>query len=161
MSDFSKRIQELSEEKRELLEMFFKEQDIDIVGKQEVYAEPRNAVEETLASIWGQILGVEQVGINDNFFDLGGDSIQCMQIIAKARQAGLQFTTNQLFENPTIAELAPLVSTVSENLAQQSLVTDSVPLISTQQSSSVVGFTPSDFPEAELTQEEINKLFNV
>jgi len=159
MSDFSKRIQELSNEKRELLEMFLNEQDIGTVPQQEVYTKPRTAVEEMLTTIWGQVLGIERVGINDNFFDLGGDSIQCMQIIAKARQASLQFTTNQLFENPTIAELAPLVSTVSENSTPESLVTDPVPLIPIP--SNAVGFIPSDFPEAELSQEDLNKLFTM
>lgn len=68
--------------------------------------EPQTDVERTLAAIWGEILGANAVGIHDNFFELGGDSILSIQAIARAKQAGLQLTPRQLFENQTIAELA-------------------------------------------------------
>jgi acyl-coenzyme A synthetase/AMP-(fatty) acid ligase len=53
------------------------------------YVAPRTETEAILAGIWQEFLGVERVGIDDNFFDLGGDSIRSMQIIAEARQAGM------------------------------------------------------------------------
>ncbi|AFY58519.1 amino acid adenylation enzyme/thioester reductase family protein,thioester reductase-like protein [Rivularia sp. PCC 7116] len=95
------------------------------------FVAPRNLVEEKLTELWVQILGVNQVGINDNFFELGGDSILSMQIIAKANQAGLQITPKQLFEKPTIAELALLLEQTQTNYvinAEQGLVTGEVPL---------------------------------
>ncbi|XXF81242.1 amino acid adenylation domain-containing protein [Myxococcaceae bacterium GXIMD 01537] len=67
---------------------------------------PRDAIEDTLARIWADVLRVEQVGIDDSFFALGGDSIVAMQIVARARQAGLHLTHRALFEKPTIRELA-------------------------------------------------------
>jgi len=67
---------------------------------------PRNEVEKILANIWQDVLGIEQVGINDNFFDLGGASIQSLQIVARANMAGFPLSAENIFEYQTIAELA-------------------------------------------------------
>ena len=93
---------------------------------------PQTANEEILASIWTKVLRVKQVGIHDNFFELGGDSILAIQLIAHANQAGLQFTSKQLFQNPTIAELAA-IATTKVIKAEQGLVTGLVPLTPIQQ----------------------------
>src|SRR5207253_8520404 len=66
-------------------------------------AAPRTRVEEQLARIWAEVLGVERVGIHDNFFMLGGDSILSIQVIARAHQAGLQLTPGQMFQHQTLA----------------------------------------------------------
>jgi amino acid adenylation domain-containing protein len=63
-------------------------------------------VEQTLMKIWADVLQVEQVGINDNFFDLGGDSILGTLILARAAQAGVKISPRQLFEHQTIAALS-------------------------------------------------------
>jgi amino acid adenylation domain-containing protein len=68
-------------------------------------AEPRNETEEVLAAIWSHVLGVEQVGVDDNFFDLGGDSIRSVRAVALAKQRGLRLTVQQLFRSQTIAAL--------------------------------------------------------
>jgi hypothetical protein len=60
--------------------------------------------------IWGHVLQVEQVGLNDNFFDLGGDSILGTLILARAAQAGFKFTPRELFEYQTIAALTNVTS---------------------------------------------------
>ena len=70
------------------------------------YVAPRNAVETKLAEVWQQVLGREKVGINDNIFEIGGDSLLIFQITARANQAGLPFTLRQVFQLRTIAELA-------------------------------------------------------
>src|ERR1051326_542244 len=70
---------------------------------------PRTEVERVLAGIWGEVLGVKQVGIHDNFFELGGDSILSIQVITRAREAGLGLQPRQMFERQTIAELAEVV----------------------------------------------------
>src|SRR5437868_10497282 len=67
---------------------------------------PRTSVEQSLMEIWSQVLRLPQVGIHDNFFALGGDSILSLSLIAQARQAGLSLTLKQLFQAPTIAQLA-------------------------------------------------------
>ena len=65
----------------------------------------RTPVEETLARIWAEVFKLETIGINDNFFDLGGDSILGTLILARAALAGLRLSPMQLFEHQTIAEL--------------------------------------------------------
>ena len=70
------------------------------------YRAPTNAVEEILASIYAQVLGVERVGVDDSFFDLGGDSILSMQVVARARAAGVQCRPRDLFVEQTVARLA-------------------------------------------------------
>ena len=77
------------------------------------YAAPRNAIEEVLAEIWAEALGIRQVSIHDNFFDLGVDSLLGVQIVAKANQAGVTITVRQIFEHQTIAELAAASATAS------------------------------------------------
>jgi amino acid adenylation domain-containing protein/non-ribosomal peptide synthase protein (TIGR01720 family) len=69
-------------------------------------APPRDAREERLAAVWREVLGLERLGIHDNFFQLGGDSILGIQVVARARREGLLITTRQLFEHQTIAGLA-------------------------------------------------------
>ncbi len=69
------------------------------------YEAPRSKEEKILVSIWQDILGVSQVSINDNFFDLGGASMQSLQIVAKANMYGLHISVENIFEYQTIAEL--------------------------------------------------------
>ncbi|WP_420643163.1 amino acid adenylation domain-containing protein [Candidatus Leptofilum sp.] len=70
------------------------------------YTPPRTPNEETLANIWGRVLNVPRVGIDDNYFELGGDSIRSVQILSQAKQAGLNFSVEQLFDLQTIAQLS-------------------------------------------------------
>ncbi|WP_231975469.1 non-ribosomal peptide synthetase, partial [Mycobacterium sp. E1715] len=70
------------------------------------YRAPGDAVEEILAGIYAQVLGVERVGIDDSFFDLGGDSILSMQVVARARAAGVMFRPRDIFVEQTVARLA-------------------------------------------------------
>ncbi len=70
------------------------------------YRAPADAVEEILAGIYAQILGLERVGVDDSFFDLGGDSILSMQVVARARAAGLMCRPRDIFVEQTVARLA-------------------------------------------------------
>ncbi|WP_039947699.1 phosphopantetheine-binding protein, partial [Streptomyces sp. NRRL S-118] len=79
------------------------------------YTAPRDTTEETLAAVWADVLGVERVGIHDNFFDLGGDSILSIQVVSRARQAGLHLTSRLLFLHQTVAALAPVVTPAEES----------------------------------------------
>ena len=67
---------------------------------------PRTPAEELLAEIWAEVLGHRRVGVDDNFFALGGDSIRSIRVVAR-RGAGLELSVEQLFRLQTIAELAP------------------------------------------------------
>ncbi|MCB1057432.1 MAG: non-ribosomal peptide synthetase, partial [Acidobacteria bacterium] len=93
---------------------------------------PRTEFERRLAAIWSSVLGVASVGIHDDFFELGGDSILSIQITSRAHREGIHFTTRQLFENPTVAELAAAVEGAGAVLAEQGEVTGEAPLLPIQ-----------------------------
>jgi amino acid adenylation domain-containing protein/non-ribosomal peptide synthase protein (TIGR01720 family) len=97
-----------------------------------LFTGPRNHIEETLAKIWSNILGVDRVGVHDNFFDLGGDSILSIQIIARANQAGLGLSPRQLFQHQTVAELAAVAGISAAPVAEQGTVIGSVQLTPVQ-----------------------------
>jgi amino acid adenylation domain-containing protein len=67
---------------------------------------PRGGVEAALAGVWAEVLGLPSVGVHDNFFDLGGDSISSLVLVARAAEAGLAFTITDVFARQTVAELA-------------------------------------------------------
>lgn len=69
-------------------------------------AEPRDSIESDLADIWKSLLRKDSVGIFDNYFEMGGDSIIALQLASRARQRGYMLTPREVFENQTIAELA-------------------------------------------------------
>ncbi|WP_035646994.1 non-ribosomal peptide synthetase, partial [Bradyrhizobium sp. ORS 285] len=96
-------------------------------GAAETMVAPRNATEATLAAIWRDVLKREQVSVTDNFFALGGDSIQSIQVVARAWQAGLALTARQVFEQQTIAALAAVAGEATTAVAEQGLVSGVVP----------------------------------
>ena len=67
---------------------------------------PRTPQEEVLCALFAEVLGVERVGIDDNFFALGGDSIVSIQLVSRARRAGLVITPRAVFQHQTVAALA-------------------------------------------------------
>ncbi|MCB9416987.1 MAG: amino acid adenylation domain-containing protein [Mycolicibacterium sp.] len=73
------------------------------------YRAPGNAIEEILADIYAEVLGVERVGVDDSFFDLGGDSILSMQVVARARSAGLKCRPRDIFVEQTVARVAAVI----------------------------------------------------
>lgn len=96
------------------------------------FASPRNSVEESLAKIWAEIFGLERVGIHDNFFALGGDSILSILAVTRASRAGIQITARQMFERQTIAGLASVAKVDELVTADQGVVSGSVPLTPAQ-----------------------------
>ncbi|WP_244168576.1 non-ribosomal peptide synthetase [Mycobacterium malmoense] len=83
----------------------------------EHYRAPGDAVEEILAGIYAQVLGVERVGVDDSFFDLGGDSILSMQVVARARAAGVVFRPRDVFVEQTVARLARVAGVAIDDRA--------------------------------------------
>ncbi|MEJ5865688.1 amino acid adenylation domain-containing protein [Pseudomonas farsensis] len=73
---------------------------------QEAYVAPVSELEQRIAGIWQEVLKLERVGLTDNFFELGGDSIVSIQVVSRARQAGIHFTPRQLFQHQTVKGLA-------------------------------------------------------
>ncbi|TAM66824.1 MAG: amino acid adenylation domain-containing protein [Mycobacterium sp.] len=74
------------------------------------YRAPADAIEEILAGIYAQVLGLERVGVDDSFFDLGGDSILSMQVVARARAAGVMCRPRDVFVEQTVDRLARVVT---------------------------------------------------
>jgi amino acid adenylation domain-containing protein len=79
------------------------------------YAAPGNQVQEILASIWSDVLGLERVGINDNFFEIGGDSIKAIRIAARMRKHNLDLSINEIFLFPEIRELSRCVTAIDDS----------------------------------------------
>lgn len=77
------------------------------------YTAPRNREEQILVNIWKDVLEVENVGIDDNFFDLGGTSLQSLEIVAKATLSGIPITVENIFEHQTISGLSTHLKSVS------------------------------------------------
>jgi len=86
--------------------------------------------EQAIAEIWKTVLGLEAIGRHSNFFELGGDSIISLQVIARAKQAGLLLSPRQIFQHQTVAELAAVAGreAVVTLAAEQGVVTGEVPL---------------------------------
>ena len=93
-------------------------------GDESAYVAPRNDRETALAAIWAEILGAPRVGVRDNFFSLGGDSILSLQVVARARKAGLTLTPSQMFTHQTVEALAAAASDASAGAAAGAAVPD-------------------------------------
>ncbi len=91
-------------------------------------AAPRTAAEARLAAIWTEVLRLDRVGVHDNFFALGGDSIVSLQVVARAARFGLRITPRQIFEHQTIAALAGLAEVGESAAGEQGPVAGPVPL---------------------------------
>ncbi len=92
------------------------------------FVAPRGDVERVIADIWAQVLGVAQVGVEDNFFALGGDSIISIQVVSRARQAGVHLTPRDLFAHQTVAALAANVTRAAPVAVEQGPAVGDVPL---------------------------------
>ena len=74
------------------------------------YEAPRNETERTLSEIWADVLGVERVGIHDNFFAMGGHSLLTLQVLDRAHRAGIDLAPQDMFNHQTIGELVAAVA---------------------------------------------------
>ncbi len=91
------------------------------------FVAPRNRAEEELCRIWAAVLRLPKVGIHDNFFEIGGDSILSIQIATRAQQAGIRLTPRQLFQHQTVAELCEVAGSANAVVAEQGPVVGPVP----------------------------------
>ncbi|GJL56403.1 MAG: hypothetical protein NPIRA02_35350 [Nitrospirales bacterium] len=90
---------------------------------------PQTATQRLLADVWRDVLGVPHVGLHDNFFALGGDSILSIQVISRLRQQGVRVSPRQLFQHQTIAELATVADAMpADGSGDQEPVEGEVPL---------------------------------
>jgi len=89
------------------------------VRESEAQEGPQNEVQNQLVAIWRDVLGIGQIGINDNFFEHGGDSILIIQMVSQAAKYGLRFTPQQVFDHQTVAALAAVVERAETCQAEQ------------------------------------------
>ncbi len=83
-----------------------------------VFAAPREGLEATLAAIWAEVLGRGNIGAEDNFFDLGGDSIKAIQIMARLHRLDLRLAIRDFFAHPSIRALAPRLVSATRAIPQ-------------------------------------------
>ncbi|AXA24574.1 non-ribosomal peptide synthetase [Pseudomonas putida] len=104
---------------------------------------PRSVLEKRLVAIWEEVLKVSPIGVTDNFFELGGDSIISIQVVSRARQAGIRFTPKALFQHQTVQGLATVAQEgEGVQLIEQGPLTGEMPLLPIQQA-----FFDTDIPE--------------
>ncbi|CDL82557.1 Gramicidin S synthetase 2 (fragment) [Xenorhabdus szentirmaii DSM 16338] len=105
-------------------------------GNKDNYIAPRNALETQLCAIWQEVLKLEHISIDDNFFRIGGDSIVSIQLVSKLRQAGFSLQVKSIFEAPTVAQLAQWLSQSSSAekiMAEQGVLSGEFDLLPVQQ----------------------------
>ncbi|MEA5616259.1 amino acid adenylation domain-containing protein [Cronbergia sp. UHCC 0137] len=108
--------------------------EISEITTKEEYIAPQTENENILTQLWQQVLQVSRVGVHDNFFEMGGDSIIGLQIIAKARDLGFYFTPQDLFNYPQISDLATHVRKVDHQSSNLPIIqTGEIPLTPIQQ----------------------------
>ncbi|MEE4150887.1 amino acid adenylation domain-containing protein [Pseudomonas viridiflava] len=111
------------------------------------YEAPQGEVETLLASIWAEVLEVEQVGRHDHFFELGGHSLLAVKLIERMRQVGLSANVRVLFSQPTLAALATAVDGGTEVVVPVNLIPERCEHI-----------TPDLLPLISLTQAQIDRV---
>ncbi|MHA6193813.1 non-ribosomal peptide synthetase [Pseudomonas wadenswilerensis] len=104
----------------------------DAANLQAAYVAPQSQLEQRLAAIWADVLKVEKVGLTDNFFELGGDSIISIQVVSRARHAGIFFTPKDLFQRQTVQSLAAVARLAEATAIEQGAVQGEAPLTPVQ-----------------------------
>ncbi len=105
---------------------------LEVGGK---FVPPQTEKEQVIAEVWREVLGLKQVGVTNNFFELGGDSILAIQVVAKLTNAGFNVSPRHLFEAQTIRELAHFIETTdlsSTVESEQGIITGSALIYPTQ-----------------------------
>ena len=116
----------------------------------QAYEPPQGELEATLAEVWGEILGLQQISRHDNFFQLGGHSLLAVELLERLRQRGLGIEMRSLFSSPVLSELA-------RNLGKQWNVSVP-PNVLTHETNAI---TPEKLPLVALTQKEIDEVVRV
>jgi amino acid adenylation domain-containing protein/non-ribosomal peptide synthase protein (TIGR01720 family) len=106
---------------------------VDGTQQQREHVAPRSTLEKSLAAIWQDVLAIDNVGLEDNFFELGGDSIVSMQVVSRARQAGIVLSPKDLFQHQTIRSLAQAARSGEQQLIDQGPAVGAVALAPVQQ----------------------------
>ncbi|NRN30764.1 amino acid adenylation domain-containing protein, partial [Photorhabdus heterorhabditis] len=120
--------------------------DGEAVARQ-VYAAPQGETEMALASIWRELLGIEQVSRYDSFFALGGHSLLAVRMIERLRHLGLTLAVRDLFQSPVLSDLAQTLGQYRAVLVPANVITPTT-----------TALTPEMLPLIDLTQPEIDRI---
>ncbi|WP_341479330.1 amino acid adenylation domain-containing protein, partial [Clostridium gasigenes] len=93
-------------------------------GSDDSYEAPQNETQKIMADVWKTVLGLDKVGINDNFFVIGGDSIKAIQLTSKLQKLKLKVVINDLFKYPTIKQLSKEMGVNQIIVSQEEVVGD-------------------------------------
>ncbi len=97
--------------------------EVDSSSLTEHYVPPRTSIEETLTSIWAELLGIEHIGVYDNFFELGGHSLLATQVISRIKSVfQVELPVRSLFEQPSVAELAQTIAQIQDIRTETSFI---------------------------------------
>ncbi len=107
-------------------------QPADTAPEENAVVAPRTETERILAEIWCEVIGIDELSVHDNFFEVGGDSLLSIRILARARQQGLQITPDKFFSSPTIEAQALQVGEINSAKIETGPVTGAVPLLPIQ-----------------------------
>lgn len=88
----------------------------------QTYEAPQNEVQQLLANVWQEVLGIRQVGITDNFFEYGGDSIKALQIASRLNRQGLKLEIRDLFRYSDIISIAPYIERIERQISQDEVL---------------------------------------
>ncbi|XP_031632773.1 uncharacterized protein LOC116346715 [Contarinia nasturtii] len=122
------------------------EPDDDAFARQ-MYEAPYGEMEEKLATLWSELLGIERVSRHDNFFELGGHSLLIVRMLAELRQAGLNTSVREIFDAPSLVELAKTLGHHKSITVPPNLITADCTTI-----------TPNKLPLISLSQAEIDAI---
>ncbi|WP_112872345.1 MULTISPECIES: non-ribosomal peptide synthetase, partial [unclassified Photorhabdus] len=111
----------------------------------QVYAAPQGETEILLATIWSELLGIEQISRHDSFFALGGHSLLAVRMIERLRNAGLTLAVHDLFQSPVLSAFAETVGQSQAVVVPENVITPAT-----------TALTPEMLPLIELTQTEID-----
>ncbi len=114
---------------------------------QRVYQSPEGELEETLAALWAELLGLERIGRHDNFFELGGHSLLAVTLMERLRRLGLSTDIRALFATPTLSALAATLGSHRDVAAPKNAIAPDDRTI-----------TPDQLPIIELTQADIDRI---
>ncbi len=113
----------------------------------QIYAAPQGETETTLAAIWRELLGIEQISRHDSFFALGGHSLLAVRMIERLRHLGLTLAVRDLFQSPVLSELAQTLGQHRAVVVPPNVITSATTTI-----------TPGMLPLVDLTQADIDSI---
>lgn len=113
----------------------------------ESYVAPSTPIEKKIAQVWAEILGIEKVGIRNNFFEMGGDSILCIRSVSRINNAGIKITPSDVFQNPTIEELAKIAA-VSDGNEDEDIIAEPWSMVTPEEKEKINAHFDDDIEDA-------------